>query len=121
MSSGRSSGSIVVPPPIAGGRQPSSSVLQINLIRSVLDRQFKKKLATVLAEEAEQHPGKIVEVFATDEHRVGLKPILRRVWAPKGERPRAPGHHRFEWLYVIAFAADLGRGLLVLGERGVEA
>src|SRR3954471_23274183 len=63
----------------------------------------QEKLATVLAEEAEQHPGKIVEVFATDEHRVGLKPILRRVWAPKGERPRAPGHHRFEWLYVIAF------------------
>src|SRR3954453_23897526 len=62
-----------------------------------------KKLATILAEEAEQHPGKIVEVFATDEHRVGLKPILRRVWAPKGERPRAPGHYRFEWLYVIAF------------------
>src|SRR3954466_14769645 len=63
----------------------------------------QKKLATILAEEAEQHPGKAVEVFATDEHRIGLKPILRRVRAPKGERPRAPGHHRFEWLYVIAF------------------
>src|SRR3954470_2472962 len=63
----------------------------------------QKKLATILAEEAEQHPGKTVEVFATDEHRIGLKPILRRVWAPRGERPRAPGHHRFEWLYVIAF------------------
>src|SRR3954467_2927417 len=63
----------------------------------------QKKLATVLAEEAERHPGKIVEVFATDEHRIGLKPILRRVWAPKSERPRAPGPHRFEWLYVIAF------------------
>src|SRR3954470_1566305 len=63
----------------------------------------QKKLATILAEEAEQHPGKVVEVFATDEHRTGLKPILRRVRAPEGERPRAPGHHRFEWLYVIAF------------------
>lgn len=38
-----------------------------------------------------------------DEHRIGLKPIVRRVWAPRGERPRAPGHHRFEWLYVTAF------------------
>lgn len=38
-----------------------------------------------------------------DEHRIGLKPIIRRVWAPRGERPRAPGHHRFEWLDVTAF------------------
>src|SRR4051795_665144 len=39
MSSGRSSGSIVVPPPIADGRHHSRSMLQINLIRSVPDRQ----------------------------------------------------------------------------------
>ena len=64
---------------------------------------FKKSSPPLLAEEAAKHPGKVVEVFARDEHRIGLKPILRRVWAPKGERPRAPGHHRFEWLYVIAF------------------
>jgi transposase len=64
---------------------------------------LEKKLAAAAAEEVAKHPGKSVEVFATDEHRVGLKPILRRVWAPRGERPRAPGHHRFEWLYVIAF------------------
>jgi transposase len=42
-------------------------------------------------------------VFATDEHRIGLKPILRRVWAPKGERPIALGHQRYKWLYVTAF------------------
>ena len=40
----------------------------------------------------------MIETFATDEHRIGLKPILRRVWAPRGERPIAPRHHRFEWL-----------------------
>ena len=44
-----------------------------------------------------------VEVFCTDEHRLGLKPVLRSVWAPKGQRPTALGHHRFEWLYVTAF------------------
>ena len=38
-----------------------------------------------------------------DEHRIGLKPILRGVWAPKGERPIALGHHRYEWLYVYGF------------------
>jgi transposase len=44
-------------------------------------------------------------VWATDEHRLGLKPIRRRVWAPIGERPLALGHHRYEWLYVTAFVA----------------
>lgn len=38
-----------------------------------------------------------------DEHRIGLKPITRGVWAPIGERPVALGHHRFEWLYVAGF------------------
>jgi transposase len=46
-----------------------------------------------------------VEVFATDEHRIGLKPVTRRVWAPVGGRPIALGHHRFDWLYVTAFAS----------------
>ncbi len=47
----------------------------------------------------------MVETFATDEHRIGLKPILRRVWAARGERSIAPCHHRFEWLYVTAFVS----------------
>ena len=38
-----------------------------------------------------------------DEHRLGLKPITRRIWSPIGERPIAKGHHRFEWLYVTGF------------------
>jgi transposase len=44
-----------------------------------------------------------VEVWATDEHRIGLKPILRRVWAPKGQRPVAPVQHRYEWRYLVGF------------------
>ena len=67
--------------------------------------RLQKKLADTLAEEVERHPGTPVEVWATDEHRLGLKPVRRRVWAPKGVRPVALGHHRFEWLYVTAFAA----------------
>ncbi|HVE54692.1 MAG TPA: IS630 family transposase [Ramlibacter sp.] len=49
------------------------------------------------------HPGRPVEVWAADEHRLGLKPIRRRVWAPVGMRPVALGHHRYEWLHVVAF------------------
>jgi len=66
---------------------------------------FKKKLAEVVAEEAARHPDAPIEAFATDEHRIGLKPVTRRVWAPVGERPIAHGHHRFEWLDVTAFVS----------------
>jgi len=38
-----------------------------------------------------------------DGHGIGLKPIPRGIWAPKGERPIALGHHRYEWLYVWGF------------------
>src|SRR5215472_12882082 len=38
-----------------------------------------------------------------DEHRIGLTPLLRRVWAPIGQRPIAPVRHRFEWRYLVGF------------------
>jgi hypothetical protein len=38
-----------------------------------------------------------------DEHRLGLKPVLRREWTKRGERPRAPVHHRYRWLYLYGF------------------
>jgi transposase len=42
-------------------------------------------------------------VWAFDEHRAGLKPVLRRVWAKRGQRPVAVAHPRYEWLYLYAF------------------
>ena len=59
----------------------------------------------MVAEETARHAGTPIETFATDEHRIGLKPVTRRVWAPIGVRPIAHGHHRFEWLYVTAFVS----------------
>jgi len=44
-----------------------------------------------------------VELWATDEHRIGLKPLLRRVWAPIGQRPVAVVQHRFAWRYLVGF------------------
>jgi hypothetical protein len=38
-----------------------------------------------------------------DEHRLGLKPVLRRVWALRGQRPVVPVYHRSQWLYVYCF------------------
>jgi hypothetical protein len=39
-----------------------------------------------------------VEVWTMDEHRVGLNPILRRVWRRKGSRPVAVVQPRYQWL-----------------------
>ena len=49
------------------------------------------------------NPGKVVEVWAEDEARLGLKPVARRVWALRGRRPRCGGRTRFDWLYVYGF------------------
>jgi DDE superfamily endonuclease len=52
----------------------------------------------------EAHPTAKVELWCEDEHRLGLKPILRRVWSPIGERPIVKVHRRYEWTYLYAFA-----------------
>lgn len=48
------------------------------------------------------HPHATVQYWAEDEHRLGLLPIVRRVWAPRGTRPAAAVHRRYQWLYVYA-------------------
>ena len=52
----------------------------------------------------EAYPTAKVELWCEDEHRLGLKPILRKVWSPVGERPIAKVHQRYEWTYLYAFA-----------------
>src|SRR3954465_4122757 len=52
-------------------------------------------------------PSRNVEVWATDEHRIGLKPIIRRVWAPKGQRRVPLGPPRYKWLSVTAFVQPI--------------
>jgi len=36
-----------------------------------------------------------------DEHRIGLKPIVRRVWSK--QRPTVRVHHRYQWQYLYGF------------------
>lgn len=67
--------------------------------------EFKKNSTRSRGRKPGATPDAVIEVFATDEHRIGLKPVLRRVWAPCGQRPVAVGHHRFEWLYATAFVS----------------
>lgn len=58
-----------------------------------------------------------------DEHRIGLKPILRRVWTPKGCGVVASVSPRYQWMYVYAFVhPQSGRTTwLLLPSVNVEA
>jgi len=61
-----------------------------------------KNLPEQVALVQHQHPQARVELWTMDEHRIGLKPILRRVWAPKGATVKAPVAHRYEGMDVFA-------------------
>jgi transposase len=68
-----------------------------------LQREFKENLPIKVKELEERYPQAKIEVWFFDEHRLGLKPILRKVWSKRGERPIAIVEHRYEWLYVYGF------------------
>ncbi len=51
----------------------------------------------------EAHPEAEVELWAEDEARLGLKPVIRRVWAPVGQRPTARHKRGYKWTYLYGF------------------
>lgn len=53
------------------------------------------------------HPAAALSVWAMDEHRLGLLPVPRRVWAKRGQRPIAWVRRRYEWLYVFGFVRPI--------------
>ncbi len=64
---------------------------------------MEKKLHDQVGAVSAAQPQAVVEVWYQDEARLGLKPIVRRVWARRGQRPRTPSQTRYEWLYVYGF------------------
>ena len=53
--------------------------------------------------------------MAYDEHRLGLRPVYRRVWARRGKRPLALWAHRYRWFYVCTFVEpETGESLSLL-------
>jgi transposase len=57
-----------------------------------------------LREIEEAHPeAQKVELWAEDEARLGLKPLIRRVWAPIGKRPVARFKRGYQWTYLYGF------------------
>ena len=63
----------------------------------------KKTLPEAIAEVRAAHPDAQLELWSEDEHRIGLKPILRRVWRKKGQRPIIRVQHRYKWTYLYGF------------------
>jgi transposase len=51
----------------------------------------------------EAHPRASVELWAEDEARLGLKPVIRRVWAPVGKRPVGRFNRGYKWTYLYGF------------------
>jgi transposase len=67
--------------------------------QEVFKARFRARIQALQAAD----PDTPLEVWAFDEHRLGLKPVPRRVWALRGRCPVALGHHRFRWLWVYGF------------------
>ncbi len=52
----------------------------------------------------EKYPTAKVELWCEDEQRLGLKPIIRKVWSAIWQRPIVGVHQRYKWSYLYAFA-----------------
>jgi transposase len=65
---------------------------------------LEKKLATEVEQLQTTYPDAEIQLWCEDEHRLGLKPIIRRIYVPEGETPIANVNWRFKWLWLYAFA-----------------
>jgi hypothetical protein len=50
-----------------------------------------------------KYPNAEIEVWSMDEHRLGLHPILRRIWIPEGEVPLAKVQQKYKWMWLYGF------------------
>ena len=74
---------------------------------------MEKKLATEVEALKAKYPEAEIELWCEDEqtledsltlrYRLGLKPVLRRVYVPEGENPIANVNWQFKWLWLYAF------------------
>jgi transposase len=65
--------------------------------------EFVTRLRPLLRQVATAFPRARVELWAVDEHRIGLKPIVRKGWTLDKTRPLAPIEHRYAWRYLVGF------------------
>ena len=89
--------------PEKGEIQPTSSKAFQRLRRRLREGGFQESLSERVEAIKEAHPGAKVQLWAEDEARLGLKPVIRRVWAPVGRRPIARLKRGYEWTYLYGF------------------
>jgi hypothetical protein len=63
----------------------------------------KKNLVNEVKQVQQQHPDAVVELWCEDEHRMGLVPVMRRVWVDEWEQPTAQVNWKREWLWLYSF------------------
>jgi hypothetical protein len=68
--------------------------------RRLRSKRREKKLQQRIECVKARAPHGQLEVWCQDEARLGLKPIVRKVWALREQCPGAFNHTRYEWLYV---------------------
>lgn len=61
---------------------------------------FKTQLPARLTELTGPAPAQPVRLWVLDEHRYGLLPVIRRVWARRGVRIHAPYATQYKWGYL---------------------
>lgn len=66
-------------------------------------RDFKQSLRPLLRQVAAAFPHSRVELWAVDEHRIGLKPLVHKIWTVGDQRPIVPVEHRFSGRYLVGF------------------
>jgi len=70
--------------------------------------KFKKKTLPEKVQIVKRtFPVRNVRIFAQDECRLGLKPILRKIWTPVGRRPEVIVYPRYEWFYICSAVEPL--------------
>jgi DDE superfamily endonuclease len=62
-----------------------------------------KKLAQTIKQVQQDYPEAAAEVWAEGEHRIGLHPVNRMVWVPRGEVPIAKVNGRFKGSWLVGF------------------
>jgi hypothetical protein len=77
-------------------------------------RNGKKNLRRFVLKIKKENPESDVEVWSMDEHRLGLKPVLRREWVDEFSNATAQVNWRFQWLWLYGFVhPSTGEHILV--------
>ena len=64
---------------------------------------MEKKLSQQLDKLQSKYPQADIEVWCSDEQRLGLQPKGRRVWTQLGEQPVADVKTQYQWLWLYGF------------------